>query len=781
MRNPAAFVWTWVWVWVLAAPVAKAGSHLWKINELFSNADGSVQFIELKECCGSAIETAIGGKIVISLGTSNVFTFPSNLVGPTTNRYLLLATASFASLPGAPAPDYLLPTAPFFVINGDTIRWSPINNYDNFTWGAGALPTNGTSSIRITNYTTHTFVTETNTPTNYAGQTGTVNAGCLDGDGDGYGAPGNSACPNGSATDCNDGDMLIHPGASEVCNDTVDNDCDFSTDCADSDCTLACACPCNGDLNGDSLVDLEDVIMVLECQRGQTTNPGCDIDCDGDADLRDIGIIFDQFSGLLGTCGLPSGACCLQSGGVVPCFESTGFGTPPGGNCNFLFQAGTYQGDGTTCDSMPCDCNQNSIPDMCDLDCGPANGPCDVPGCGMSTNCDGDDYLDECESPNPNSVGRCCFVSMGLPVCGMADQSTCEVNLGGVWGGPCSECPVQSVMIVNEPGGDIFVHVIGPPFDCNEGGGRRGTYGGSCTPGGPYYDAWMSPASGSMCHNFGVAGSPAIPADFFGPGSDPFTGSVCLQGADLNDPNFPGADTVINRSADPFGNCEAPSPVQVSVDIEVVALSLVGTSPMTITYNGGAGSEQWDVAVDLSPTVTPPPGTLTAVKSFCNGGTFTSSLNVQPRFTFTEVGSPSNVRVLDTGAEGIPAVTLAQSTPQPWVNQVDPNLPVTYDPCSAFHAGLTDAYPATVCSFHGRLYGDLAPLGPPSGNCYVDVSDILCSLDGFGDPSTCPGSDISPCGGNGFSDVGDVLAVLDAFSGVFACPHPCEEACTPSP
>ena len=30
--------------------------------------------------------------------------------------------------------------------------------------------------------------------------------------------------------------------------------------------------------------------------------------------------------------------------------------------------------------------------------------------------------------------------------------------------------------------------------------------------------------------NFGVPGSPAIPADFFGPGSDPFTGTIALDG-----------------------------------------------------------------------------------------------------------------------------------------------------------------------------------------------------------------------------------------------------------
>jgi hypothetical protein len=60
---------------------------------------------------------------------------------------------------------------------------------------------------------------------------------CQDNDHDGYGNPGVSSCPNGSQTDCDDGNALINPGASEICNDVLDNDCDGLTDCADTvDC-----------------------------------------------------------------------------------------------------------------------------------------------------------------------------------------------------------------------------------------------------------------------------------------------------------------------------------------------------------------------------------------------------------------------------------------------------------------------------------------------------------------------------------------------------------------
>ncbi len=49
-------------------------------------------------------------------------------------------------------------------------------------------------------------------------------SGCLDGDHDGAGLPGNAVCPKGSPPDCDDTDSNTYPGAPEV-NDGKDNQC----------------------------------------------------------------------------------------------------------------------------------------------------------------------------------------------------------------------------------------------------------------------------------------------------------------------------------------------------------------------------------------------------------------------------------------------------------------------------------------------------------------------------------------------------------------------------
>ena len=127
-----------------------------------------------------------------------------------------------------------------------------------------------------------------------------------------------------------------------------------------------------------------------------------------------------------------------------------------------------------------------------------------------------------------------------------------------------------------------------------------------------------------------------IPADFFGPGSDPFIGSVQLEGDPFD--SFGGfngldpTDTIIQRLQD-----AGPS-FPDTIDIEIVALSLVSTAPITVTYNGGQNPELWDLDVDV-PEGDPnqASGSMTVRHEGANGGTFDSYLPVDPQLTFTRV------------------------------------------------------------------------------------------------------------------------------------------------
>jgi hypothetical protein len=153
----------------LSLPPAPAygGSHTWDVNEVFSDATGQVQFVELVEANGTPNETGVPGHNM----TSNAKSFAivgAPLVAPTSNKFYLIATAAFAALPGAPTPDAIIPAGVlpfFFSTSGDTVTYVP---WDALTFGS--VPTDGTTSLN------GDLSTGLNSPTNYAGVSGSVDA-----------------------------------------------------------------------------------------------------------------------------------------------------------------------------------------------------------------------------------------------------------------------------------------------------------------------------------------------------------------------------------------------------------------------------------------------------------------------------------------------------------------------------------------------------------------------------------------------------------------------------
>lgn len=154
---------------LVAAGPASAKNHLWKFTELFSNADGTIQYIEMQECCGSDVEVQMASADLVSNG--HVYQFPNNLVGPTAHTWILIATAGFAALPGAPTPDFILPDG-FFDPAGDTLRYR--FGTDVVTIDAGELPTDGVHSLERVGFSGSNFEVGVNSPINFAGDTGSV-------------------------------------------------------------------------------------------------------------------------------------------------------------------------------------------------------------------------------------------------------------------------------------------------------------------------------------------------------------------------------------------------------------------------------------------------------------------------------------------------------------------------------------------------------------------------------------------------------------------------------
>ncbi len=172
------------------------------------------------------------------------------------------------------------------------------------------------------------------------------------------------------------------------------------------------------------------------------------------------------------------------------------------------------------------------------------------------------------------------------------------------------------------------------------------TNGGGGTPGSdtPADDLWTTPPGSATSYSF--LDTP-LPADFFGTGSDPFTGTVDLQGAPFGGGSLGPADTIVRRQSD---LCPTDVGDSITVDVEIVALSLVSVEPITVTFNDGQSPEDWDIAVCLS-SFSQQTGRMTITLDEEDCGTFDSNIPVLPRFTFTRRSTGAG-QFVDCGEPG---------------------------------------------------------------------------------------------------------------------------------
>jgi hypothetical protein len=155
-------------VLILVPLSASARFHLWQITEVYSNADGSVQFVEAEVVNPIDNEDLTAGKILSSSGTQ--YTIPSDLPTTTTTHFLLFATPAFASQPGCTSvvPDFTLAGPNFMsTVGADLINFANVNS---FSYTGGELPTDGVNSLNEP-FNSNVRTTAANSPTNYAGQT----------------------------------------------------------------------------------------------------------------------------------------------------------------------------------------------------------------------------------------------------------------------------------------------------------------------------------------------------------------------------------------------------------------------------------------------------------------------------------------------------------------------------------------------------------------------------------------------------------------------------------
>jgi hypothetical protein len=194
----------------------------------------------------------------------------------------------------------------------------------------------------------------------------------------------------------------------------------------------------------------------------------------------------------------------------------------------------------------------------------------------------------------------------------------------------------------------------------------------------------------------------AIPAGFFDNDSARFSGSVALEGVPLgtlNGKKTGVGDTIMERLS-PAQFSDKYSQSSARVPIRLAALSLRSVQPIQVS--AGSGMQQWDVALELSPSRASE-GTMTINRRDANGGTFNSEFAVYPLYTFTR-RSDGMQKKLDVGALNLPPKSVEKITLRtdgaPWSS----TRTAVFQPGVEVSGALSRVFHKADCSSHGVIY-----------------------------------------------------------------------------
>jgi len=160
----------------LATGPARATYHTFQIQEIYSNADGTIQYVVLREAAGMDGQNLLSGHTLTAAagGSTLTYEFPVDLPGgmdagygymqsPTAFRSFLMATSGFAALKLV-TPDYIIPNGFIPLANG-TLNYAGVDQVSYTT-----LPSDGANAVD------RSGMVIPNMATNFAGRSGSVTA-----------------------------------------------------------------------------------------------------------------------------------------------------------------------------------------------------------------------------------------------------------------------------------------------------------------------------------------------------------------------------------------------------------------------------------------------------------------------------------------------------------------------------------------------------------------------------------------------------------------------------